>query len=444
MPGTPQRAENAPELTAAQREVLAAQRADPENTTYNVGQYLDLRGPLDAGLLQEAVRRTLTEAPGLHLRFRGGEGRVLAEHAPFAPEAWRLHRLDTSGAADPVDSAIALVRDQLACPPRLDAPTGEADAPAAPLTGMVLVRVGERRHLLVQYFHRIAVDGYGVCLLTHRIAALYRTARRGDPPPACPFAPMRLLVEAERAYAGSAAEAADRAYWARHAAEPPRAALPRPRPAPDAHRIRRRTVRVAGAGAASLEAAVRGARVTWAEAVTAALAAQLHLEDDGHEPVMRMYATARTAPGALRVPGAAVNVLPLRAPVGPGDSFRAVLARVAAEFRAARAHQLYRRPPGASGAPPSGVLLNLRPFDTSPDFGDVSARVVPLASGPVEDLSLSAVRDPGGGLRIDLDANGGAYGHEELAGLAARYAELLARLCAQPDRPLSALAAPAP
>ncbi|MEU1280949.1 condensation domain-containing protein [Streptomyces sp. NPDC005805] len=440
---------SATELTAAQREVLAAQRADPANTTFNVGQYVDLRGPLDTGLLQEAVRRTLAEAPGLHLRLREEDGRLRQEPVPFDAPAWRLPRLDTSGAADPVAAAVGLVRDQLALPPRLDALFTDGGGPAGSagtsLSGTVLVRVGPERHLLFQYFHHLAVDGYGVSLLTRRIAELYTALAHGTPPRPSPFAPVAVLLAAERAYEGSARQEADRAHWAARFADRPAPAGFTGRRAPASNRVLRETVTLDRAATALLETAARGARATWAEAVTAALVALLHRETGTGDAVLRMYATARTAPGTLRVPGMAVNVLPVRVPVGGASCFTDLLRLTAGEFRDVRAHQQYRgedgeRLPGLR--PAGGPLLNLRPFDTELDFAGVPGHVLTLASGPVEDLSLSVVRPADGTLRLDLDANGALYDPGTLRDLAGRYERLLRLLAAAPDRALSALGPP--
>ncbi|MFA7766230.1 hypothetical protein [Streptomyces sp. NRRL S-448] len=108
-------------LTAAQAHILAAQNADPSYAGHNVGQYIELVGPLHLAALDEAVLRTLDEAPWLRSRLmtRGG-----------------LPRLDTSAAADPVGAAVGLVRGQLACPPRpelLTARRAPASHPTSPV-----------------------------------------------------------------------------------------------------------------------------------------------------------------------------------------------------------------------------------------------------------------------------------------------------------------------
>ncbi|MFI1018910.1 condensation domain-containing protein [Streptomyces sp. NPDC020965] len=487
-------------LTAAQAQVLAAQRADPGNAAYNVGQYTELTGQVDLDVLQDAVRHTLGEAPWLHFRVLDEGGRFLQEPVPFDAERWRLPRLDTSGADDPTAAAVELVREQLACPPRLDLLLATGDTPAgraAPsLTGAVLVTVAPQRHLLFQYFHHLAVDGYGVALLTRRIAEVYTARLRGTPLPVSPFAPVTALVEAERAYRDSERYAVDRAHWAARYADGPAATRFVEGSAPPSDTALRHTVVLDRRATAAIGAAARTARATWAEAVAATVAVQLRLETGTDDAVLAMYTMARTAPGTLRVPGMAVNILPVRVPMGDDDTFGALLGRTAREFAGIRAHQRFRgeeiarelwpgrgatsgrgdgdgsgpgygSDPGATAGPGSGdgsgpgsgdgsgpgsgggsasggrlpgPLLNLRPFDTELDFAGVPGHIVTLASGPVDDFSISAVRFAGGRLRLDFDANPALYDEETLTRHARRCADLLRRLSAAPTTRLADIA----
>lgn len=423
-------------LTAAQAHVLAAQSADPAYAGHNVGQYIELVGPLDTAALDEAVLRTLDEAPWLRSRLmtRGG-----------------LPRLDTSAAADPVGAAVGLVRGQLACPPRSELLTSPATGLAPGLTGALLVTVGPEHHLLVQYFHLLAVDGYGVALLSRRIAEVYTALVNGRPPGPTPFAPVSVLIDADRAYTGSAAQAADRRYWTGRYADRPAPASPAGRAAPAQDTARRHTVHLGASDGAAVRAAARSARVTWAEVVLAATAVRVTAQAGAREAVLAVYAAARTAPGTLRVPATAVNVLPVRLPVRGADTFRSLLRGAAGELTLLRRHQRLRGEelarevwPEYGGGRVPGPLVNLRPFETELVFGPIRGRVVSLASGPVDDLSVSAAADAGGRLRLDFDANPALYEEAEPARFARLFTEDLAALCRAPDVPVASLAASSP
>ncbi|MFC9328958.1 amino acid adenylation domain-containing protein [Kitasatospora sp. NPDC057015] len=431
-------------LTAAQAGVLAAQRIDPDNPAYNVGQYVELDGPLDTAALEQAVRRTLGEADGLHVRLTEQDGRTVAEPTGFDAAGWRLPSLDTRGAADPVAAAVGLVRDQLAVPTPLEGPG------AGPLTGSLLVRTGEQSHLWFQWFHHLVVDGYSVALLTRRVAEVYTAIVHGEPVPASPLRPAALLAEAEAAYLDSEQAAADRAYWLERFADRPAAArLTEQSAAASAVSLRHRVELSAEASATVLDAA-RAARTTWAEAAAAGFAAYLHRMTGARDAVLGTHAMARTAPGTLRVPGMAVNILPVRLAVTGADTFDGLLRQAAEALKGLRRHQLYRgeelrRELALVGTDEQlyGPLLNLKPFDLDLDFAGVPGRTVNLASGPVDDVSLSVTKDQHGRLVLEFDANPALHTAEELAGHARRCADLLTRLATAPDRPIGELPLPA-
>ncbi|MBC2876624.1 MULTISPECIES: non-ribosomal peptide synthetase [Streptomyces] len=423
------------ELTRAQEGVLSAQRIDPDNPGYNVGQYVELQGPLDVTALEEALRRTLAEADGLHIRLAERDGRTVQVPVPFDAAAWHLPRLDTTGAASPVDAAVELVRAQLSCPPRLDAADGEPPA----LTGSLLVTVAPDHHLWFQYFHHLVVDGYSVALFTRRVAAVYTALVHGEPVPASPFEPVARLVEADRAYLASDKPAADRAYWTgRHTGRPAATGLTEQTAQASSTFLRHRVTLGAERSAAVL-ACADGVRATWAEAATAGVAAYLHRMTGTPDAVLGMHFMARSAPGTLRVPGMAVNVLPVRLSVAGGDTFPDLIRRAAGELKDARRHQHYRgedirRDLGLVGGEARlyGPMLNIKPFDLDLDFAGIPGHTVNLASGPVEDLSVSVTKSPDGLLHLEFDANPALYDAATLAGHAERCADLVARLAADP------------
>ncbi|MFJ8039008.1 amino acid adenylation domain-containing protein [Kitasatospora sp. NPDC096147] len=428
-------------LTAAQAGVLAAQRIDPENPCYNVGQYVVLDGPLDAALLESALRQTLAEAEGLDFRLAERDGTTLRLPAAFDPAGWQLERLDTRDAADPDAAAVAVLRERLAVPVELGTD--------APLVRLTLARTGEQRHLLLQWFHHLVVDGYSVAMLTRRAAEIHTELATGAEPTPSPLRPLAVLAEAEAAYLASPKAAEDRAFWSARFADLPGAPGLTELTAPASAAVIRHRLELTADQSAAVLAAARTAKATWAEAATAGWAAYLHRMTGSTEPVIGMHFMARTAPGTLRVAATAVNILPVRLPVDGTEDFTALLRGAAAVLKEARRHQHHRgeelrRDLGLVGAEQRlyGPLLNIKPFDLALDFAGVAGHTVNLAAGPVDDLQLAVTKSPDDVLALEFDANPALYGAEELAAHAERCAALLVALAEQPERALYELPLP--
>ena len=101
-------------LSNAQLGIWFAQTLDPSNPAYNLGEYLDIAGPIDAPLFEVALRQVVTEAEALRLRF------VATAEAPqqiiSASLRWTMSLIDVSVAADPQARAQQWMAADLATP----------------------------------------------------------------------------------------------------------------------------------------------------------------------------------------------------------------------------------------------------------------------------------------------------------------------------------------
>src|SRR5438067_1171505 len=90
-------------LSNAQLGIWFAQTIDPSNPAYNLGEYLDIAGPIDAALFEVALRQVVSEAEALRLRF------VATAEGPLqiigASPEWTMSLIDVSAAAHPQASA---------------------------------------------------------------------------------------------------------------------------------------------------------------------------------------------------------------------------------------------------------------------------------------------------------------------------------------------------
>ncbi|KOV35326.1 hypothetical protein ADK60_09480, partial [Streptomyces sp. XY431] len=169
-------------LLATQAAIWYAQALDPDSPVYNTGDAVEITGPLDAGLFESALRRTVDEADALSAVVvadgpDGPDGPDGAEDADPSPRQrltpgrpWTLHHLDLRAEADPEAAAETWMRADLARP---------VDLTEGPLFTQALIRLAEDRHWWYQRVHHLAVDAYALTLLTGRVAELYTALAAG-------------------------------------------------------------------------------------------------------------------------------------------------------------------------------------------------------------------------------------------------------------------------
>ncbi|MFB7380841.1 amino acid adenylation domain-containing protein [Kitasatospora purpeofusca] len=412
-------------LLATQAAIWYAQALDPDSPVYNTGDAVEITGPLDAGLFESALRRTVDEADALSAVVvtrdsadadgpDGGEDADPAPRQRLTPgRPWTLYHLDLRAEADPEAAAEAWMRADLARP---------VDLSEGPLFTQALIRLAEDRHWWYQRVHHLAVDAYALTLLTGRVAELYTSLTAGTRPTDRTFATPAEVAAEEAAYRAGPEHAADRAYWRdRLAGADAPATLPGGTPAGPAG-LPRLTAALPAGTLPRLEAAAKAARATWAELVVAATAGYLHRLAGTEDVVLGLPLANRRGPAALRTPVATANVLPLRLAVHPRDTAAELLRRVVLEVRDVRRHQRYpledlRRDLGLTGTRRAlfGPMVNIKAFERDLDLAGLPGTVRNLAAGPVDDLALAVSPGPDGALRIALEAHPDQYGAEALA-----------------------------
>ncbi|GAB2587791.1 hypothetical protein GCM10027168_20800 [Streptomyces capparidis] len=413
-------------LSGAQEGLWYAGRLAPDSAAYNTAEAVEVHGPLDTGLFETALRRVVGAADTFALRFADTDEGPRCHPAADADD-WPLHRVDASDAEDPEAAAWAHVRADLATP---------VDLEKGPLFAHTLLTLAPDRHLWLLRAHHLLLDGYSYKLLGRRLADTYNALAEGREPEPAGFEPAGRLQEEETAYRASAAYARDRDHWARHLAGLPEPARLTSRTAAPTAPFLRRTAELTPAETGALDAAAARLGVRRADLLTTATAAYLHRMTGARDLVLGLATMSRLGSAALRTPGTASDVLPLRVAAAPDTPLAELAGAVADELRALRRHQRYRgeflrRDLGllGTGRRLYGPVLNIVPFDESPVFGGHPTTWHHLSGGAVDDLQIS-VR-PGassGGLWLALDANPALYEEDELALHRDRFRALLRRL----------------
>ncbi|AXE23898.1 non-ribosomal peptide synthetase [Streptomyces globosus] len=419
-------------LTSAQLGIWNAQRLEPDSPYYLVGDVVEISGadPVDADALAEAVRATTEEAESLRLRFHDtpdGPRQTISGEPVLPPRI-----ADVSGEADPRAAAHALVDAERAraagqCRGMVD----------RPLYTRTVIRLSEREVWYTQLGHHLVFDGYTAAMLARRTAARYTALVRGTEAPPSPFGRFADLLAADRAYRDSDKSAEDRAYWVeRFTPLPDLGPLGDPDTAagPPEHTLTARTV-VTPEETARLRAFADREGVTWGEALIACYAAYLHRALGRTDVVFALPLMCRTGSAELRTPAMAVNVLPLRVAVHPGDRLGELSRSVASAMREMRDHQRYRGEdlPRDLGAPGAGALLhgrgiNLKAFDLAIDFAGATGVMRNVAGGPPEDMGLSVLPTRDGGLLLGFEVDARSTDQAAVDGRLAGLRTLLADL----------------
>lgn len=419
-------------LTAAQHGIWLGQQLAPDSPQYNAAEYVELQGPLDPVVFEAALRQTVWEARGLHLRFESRAGHPLQYCEPS--EDWTLHYLDFSAEPDSWQSAYAWMTGDLG---------RTLDLARGPLFVQALIRLGPERYLWYQRIHHIILDGYGFSLLARRVAQIYTRYIAGEPPGSSPFGDLWEVLEEDLNYRNSGRFAEDRRYWTRQLADmasPPNLAG---RAAPATQKSLRHSDRLTQQELTVLQATAQELKAAWPDLLLATTATYLHEVSGASELVLGLPVMGRLGSAALRVPTMVMNIVALRLSVTANQSFRELVTQIVEAQRELRPHQRYRyeqlrRDLKRVGGERRlfGPVVNIMPFDYALGFGDIRAVAHNLSAGPVEDLSIGVyARGDGRGLDLDFDANPACYDPRILAAHVRAWRDRLTRFLCDPEGP---------
>ncbi|RSO06582.1 hypothetical protein DMH18_26910 [Streptomyces sp. WAC 06783] len=192
-------------MSFAQQRMWFLQEFDPLAVGYNSSFALRLRGTLDTAALHRAVNAVVARHESLRTTFDSIDGAPV--QIPHALVAIDLPVVDLT-CADPLEREQELrtaVERESARP--FDLRTG-------PLLRTLLVRAGERDHVLVLSLHHIIHDGWSLGLFTRQLGEAYDTALSGGDPHIAP-APVQYADFAVRQRERMSGGALDDslAYW---------------------------------------------------------------------------------------------------------------------------------------------------------------------------------------------------------------------------------------
>src|SRR5579872_4219079 len=140
-------------LSSAQLGIWIDCEIDPTSANYNVSEYLEIPGVVNADAFERALRQVVAEVDALNVRFvvgQDGPRQIRDSHT-----AWRMPVLDMCGAADPDAAARAWMQADV---------EQIVDPRSAPLFAYALFKVADNRWLWFRRYHHLVMDGAGATL----------------------------------------------------------------------------------------------------------------------------------------------------------------------------------------------------------------------------------------------------------------------------------------
>jgi enterobactin synthetase component F len=405
-------------LTEAQEGLFYAQLLDPANPVFNTGQYLDLVGELDVPALSRAVAQTVVEAQALRLRVHPTGAQELRNDLQIG-----LQVIDCTRAEDPEQFARLLIQADMATP---------VDPARDPLARQRLYRLAPQRHLWAQQVHHLAIDGYGMVLLTARVAELYGRYLAGQDTGGRALAPLAGVLAEDAVYRASAERGADAAWWRDYLHGMEDVAGMAPGRAVSSHSFIRTEATLPEEVRLALLNRAKAVGLGWPDVLTALTAAYCRRFAGGEELVAGVPHMGRMGSASARVPAMVMNVLPLRVAGGELQSLDSYLSQAAANLAEVRRHGRYRseqvrRDLGLIGGDRRlyGPLINVQPYDRPPRMAGLQVGLHVTGTGPVDDIHFTFRGDGRSALSIEVDANPALYDLAAVQGHGTRLAAFL-------------------
>ncbi|MEY9949769.1 amino acid adenylation domain-containing protein [Kitasatospora sp. GAS1066B] len=382
------------ELMSSQFFVWRSQRTEPNGSPFNIGAYWDIRGTLDVGLFEMALRRAIAESEALHLRFTGDAAEV-RQHIDRTAQ-WRLHVVDVSGEAQPLEAADEWMWADMC---RL------VDLERGPLFTQALFKIGTSRFHWYQRCHQIAGDDSSLRAIAERQARLYSALATGTAAPEPGLDQFTALLAADRSYRASPRFEQDRRYWLsvlqgrENTAE---------RSWGEPHRPARCTDSSEPAHAPGPRPVVCRQATDSAEAVITAAAVYVNRTTGSKDIVVGVADPGREGAEPQAIPGSALNVIPLRLTVAPDMSVEELLRQSSCMLREGLARRRYRYESILTDidvTDPSrlfDVVVHVLPIEEQIRFGDSRSTHHWLGTRPVTATTITARTLLHGSVGIDV------------------------------------------
>ncbi|WP_421841963.1 amino acid adenylation domain-containing protein [Mycobacterium sp.] len=376
-------------LTRGQLDIWIGEETGRFGAKWQIGLLARIDGAVDPDLLERAIRQVVREAEPLRAAFFQVNGQIFQKAIDY-PNI-EVARYNLMGSREPERDAYGLA--------------ASIQRTLMPLTGPLFKFALFQTRVDELYFfvccHHIVMDGIGLALICHRIAAIYSAIASGaDIPPAF-FGSLSDLIDCESEYEASADYLDDQEYWAKNRGSESELW----HRLPDAEGLRGQDeysvpVELDPCVVAEIRQLADALGVRRASVLTAACALLVRgCQAAGSEVVLDFPVSRRVRPEAQTVPGMLSGVVPLVLKVSPDSEVSAFCEHVDTRIREALQHQRFpvrtienkSRLDGVMQAP-NRVVINYIPTTRLADLAGASGSGAVTHSGFEDQLELWFIR----------------------------------------------------
>jgi hypothetical protein len=439
-PIRPMPREGALPLSFAQQRLWFLDQWQPGNPIYNEPAALRIEGELDRAALERSLQAIVRRHEVFRTTYEavGGEPRqIVHDEAVLA-----LAHVDLRGAGETalraaVDEAVNRPFD-LSCDLMLRA---------------ILLRSGEREHVLILVMHHIACDGWSAGVLVREFVALYTAFQKGEPSPLEPL-PIQYADFAlwQRGKEQADRLARDLAWWRGHlAGAPTKIDLPTdlPRPAEETFNGDRHDFRIPANLANAMRQIAQGQGATLFMSLFAAFNVLLRRCSGQDDLVVGSAIANRDRRELEPLVGFFVNTLALRSDLSGDPSFVDLVARTRSAAEDAFAHQAlpFERLVEAlspnrnlSHAPLFQVMFSLQNMPSSTiELPDLRIAPIDITRNKAKFDLILFMREQGDELVGTFEYNTDLFLPGTIARMGRHFTTLLESIAAAPDSPISCL-----
>jgi Condensation domain len=369
-------------LTRGQLDIWLAQKTGSFGAKWQLGELVRIEGTVEPDLLERSIVQAVREAEPLRAAFFEVDGQVFQKPVEY-PDV-ELARYDLIGSQDPAQDAY-----------RLASSIQQTLMPlGGPLFKFALLQTRIDEFYLFACCHHIVVDGIGITLVCHRIAAIYNAIASGAPIPPAFFGSLSDLINCELEYETSTDYLDDQAYWIRNL---PPESEPRYRLAPAAAGGRdpdesSEPVQLDPSAVAGIQVLSKGLGVRRSSVITAACALLVRAFDtESPEVVLDFPVSRRVRPETQTVAGMVSGFVPLVLKASPESAVAGFCQHVDTRMREALHHQRfpvhaidYKARLRGSGQASNRVVINFIPATHMADLAGAAVSGTLTHAGPVE------------------------------------------------------------